>query len=125
MPDLIRLPAMLELVLKLFGQEKDWKPKTYNPGQLGGLDYRFSVSNPFPVQTALTPVPTLPEGVSNLAYYSTAAPAFNYQGYLMWQFWDKESNQLPYMVGTHLGKKKVLNIGGGFASQDHAMEYRE
>lgn len=97
----------------------------YAKGQLGGLDYRFSVSNPFPVQTALTPVPTLPEGVSNLAYYSTSAPAVNYQGYLMWQFWDKESNQLPYMVGTYLGKKKVMNIGGGFATQDHAMEYRE
>jgi hypothetical protein len=29
------------------------------------------------------------------------------------------------MAGTYLGKKKVLNIGGGFSSQEHAMEYRD
>lgn len=97
----------------------------YAKGQLGGLDYRFSVSNPFPVQTALSPVPSLPEGVTNQAYYSTLAPAVNYQGYVMWQFWEKESNQIPYMTGSYLGKKKVFNVGGGFSSQDHAMEYRE
>ena len=97
----------------------------YAKGQLGGLDYRVSVSNPFPIQTALSPVPTLPENVTNIAYYSTAAPAINYQGYFFWQFRDKESNQIPYMTGTYLGKKDVLNIGAGFSTQDHAVEYRE
>ncbi|TDQ18594.1 hypothetical protein DFQ04_0397 [Algoriphagus boseongensis] len=97
----------------------------YAKGQLGKLDYRISVSNPFPVQTALSPVPTLPEGVANIAYYSTMAPAINYQGYFFWQFLDKESNQIPYMTGTYLGKKRVFNIGGGFSTQDHAVEYRE
>ncbi|MBC6365224.1 hypothetical protein [Algoriphagus sp. AK58] len=94
-------------------------------GQLGGLDYRVSVSNPFPIQTALNPVPTLPENVTNIAYYSTSAPAMNYQGYFFWQFRDKEANQIPYMTGTYLGKKNVLNIGAGFSTQDHAVEYRE
>lgn len=97
----------------------------YSKGQLGSLDYRISVSNPFPVQTALSPVPTLPENVSNIAYYSLAAPAINYQGYFFWQFLGKEANQIPYMTGTYLGKKKVFNVGGGFSTQDHAMEYRE
>ncbi len=97
----------------------------YAKGQLGGLDYRVSVSNPFPIQTALSPVPTLPENVFNIAYYSTAAPAINYQGYFFWQFRDQESNQIPYMTGTYLGKKNVLNIGAGFSTQDHAVEYRE
>ncbi|MFN3759807.1 MAG: hypothetical protein ACK4SF_11365 [Algoriphagus aquaeductus] len=94
-------------------------------GQLGSLDYRVSVSNPFPIQTALSPVPTLPENVTNIAYYSTSAPAINYQGYFFWQFRDKEGNQIPYMTGTYLGKKNVLNIGAGFSIQDHAVEYRE
>lgn len=93
-------------------------------GQLGNLDYRISVSNPFPIQTALNPVPTLQENVFDEAFFSKTAPALQYQGYFFWQFWEKESNQFPYMVGTYLGKKKVLNIGGGFASQDHALEYR-
>ncbi|OOG72385.1 hypothetical protein B0E43_15965 [Algoriphagus sp. A40] len=97
----------------------------YAKGQLGKLDYRISVSNPFPVQTALSPIPVLPNNVSNIAYYSAAAPAINYQGYFFWQFLDKEANQIPYMTGTYLGKKRVFNIGGGFSTQDHAMEYRE
>lgn len=97
----------------------------YAKGQLGKLDYRFSASNPFPIQTALSLVPTLPEGRINESFYSKSAPAIQYQGYLFWQFWDRESNQFPYMTGTYLGKKKVLNIGGGFATQDHALEYRE
>jgi hypothetical protein len=96
----------------------------YAKGQVGQLDYRFSISNPFPIQTALNPVPTLPEGVINQAYFSPNAPELKYQGYVMWQFWDKESNQFPYMVGTYLGKKKVLNIGSGFATQSNAVEYR-
>lgn len=94
-------------------------------GQLGRLDYRVSVSNPFPIQTALSPVPTLPEKVTQIAYYSTSAPALHYQGYFFWQFRDKEANQIPYMTGTYLGKKNVLNIGAGFSTQDHAVEYRE
>ena len=94
-------------------------------GQWGALDYRISVSNPFPIQTALNPVPTLPEKVTNIAYYSATAPAVNYQGYFFWQFLDKEVNQVPYMTGTYLGKKQVFNIGGGFSTQDHAVEYRE
>jgi len=97
----------------------------YAKGQLGGLDYRLSASNPFPIQTALNAVPTLPEGVANQAFYSTQAPSIQYQGYFMWQFWEKESNQFPYMVGTYLGKKKVFNIGSGFASQANAVEFRE
>ncbi|MDG1279353.1 MAG: hypothetical protein P8O16_18895 [Algoriphagus sp.] len=96
----------------------------YAKGQLGSFDYRLSASNPFPIQTALSPVPTLPDGVTNQAYYSAQAPSVQYQGYFMWQFWEKESNQFPYMVGTYLGKKKVLNIGSGFASQANAVEYR-
>jgi len=96
----------------------------YAKGQLGQLDYRFSVSNPFPIQTALSPVPALPDGVANQAYYSTTAPELKYQGYVMWQFWDKESNQFPYMTGSYLGKKKVLALGSGFSTQSNAMEYR-
>ena len=101
------------------------KMGVFAKGQLGRLDYRISASNPFPIQTALSPVPTLPDNVTGIAYYSTSAPAMNYQGYFFWQFWDKEANQVPYMTGTYLGKKKVFNLGFGFSSQDHAVEFRE
>ncbi|MES2837768.1 MAG: hypothetical protein V4667_09620 [Bacteroidota bacterium] len=96
----------------------------YAKGKVSGFDYRFSASNPFPVQTALSPVATLPATQVNTAYYSTKAPKLQYQGYAMWQFLDKESNLLPYMIGSYLGKKRVLNIGAGFLNQKEAMWYR-
>jgi hypothetical protein len=96
----------------------------YAKGKIGGLDYRVSVSNPFPIQNALTTVATLPATGTNTAYYSPKAPELQYQGYVMWQFLDKESNQVPYMIGSYLGKKRMLNVGGGFAYQKDAMWYR-
>lgn len=99
----------------------------YAKGQIGGLDYRFSASNPFPVQTTTTvagasAVSTLTG--TNIAAFSTKAPEMQYQGYIKWQFFDKESNLLPYSAGSYLGKKRVLNVGGGFAYQKNAMWYR-
>lgn len=35
-------------------------------------------------------------------------------GYFAWEFFDKESNLLPFTVGTYVGTKKVLNLGAGF-----------
>ena len=94
----------------------------YAKGQIKGLDYRLSLANPFPVQNSLSSVAAL-SGTNNAAY-STKAPELNYQGYIMWQFLDKESNQLPYMAGSYLGKKRILNIGTGFQYQKNAMWYR-
>lgn len=113
----------------------------YAKGKIKGFDYRVSLSNPFPVQNALTPVATLPPasiqtvtgtqtvitvpvGAFNTSYYSTKAPELQYQGYFMYQFLDKESNQLPYNIGSYLGKKRILNLGTGFAYQKNAMWYR-
>jgi hypothetical protein len=112
-------------------------------GKIGSFDYRLSAANPYPVQTASTNaigaggVAALPAAASatapvitkeaayNTAYFSTRAPGLNYQGYFMWQFLDKESNQTPYMNGSYLGKKRVFNIGGGFQYQQNAMTYRQ
>lgn len=96
----------------------------YAKGKIGAFDYRVSAANPFPVQNAITAVTPLPATGSNTAYYSPKAPKLMYQGYFMWQFLDKESNQLPYMIGSYLGKKRVFNIGAGFAHQNDAMWYR-
>lgn len=96
----------------------------YAKGKIGGLDYRFAAANPFQVQNALSTVASLPSDELNTAYYSPKAPKLQYQGYVMWQFFEKESNQLPYMTGSYLGKKRVLNIGSGFAVQKDAMWYR-
>ncbi|HOZ86838.1 MAG TPA: hypothetical protein PL029_03720 [Bacteroidia bacterium] len=104
----------------------------YAKGKIGAFDYRLSAANPFPVQNALSPMTALPASDSpaaasttNTAYFSNRAPEMNYQGYFMWQFLDKESNQLPYMNGSYLGKKRVLNLGAGFQHQNNAMTYRK
>ncbi|MBS1634546.1 MAG: hypothetical protein JST26_01400 [Bacteroidetes bacterium] len=98
----------------------------YAKGKIRGFDYRLSVANPFPIQNALTTVATLPASptATNTAYFSSRAPELQYNGYFMWQFLDKESNQLPYMTGSYLGKKRILNIGAGFTYQKNAMWYR-
>ncbi len=101
----------------------------YAKGKISGFDYRLSVANPFPVQTTTTipgggAVAALPATGTNTAYYSPKAPELNYQGYFMWQFLEKESNQVPYMTGSYLGKKRVFNIGSGFQYQKNAMWYR-
>lgn len=95
----------------------------YAKGQIGSFDYRFSAANPFPVQTSLSPVAAL-TGTNNAAF-STKAPELQYAGYVKWQFFDKESNLLPYSPGSYLGKKHVLNIGAGFTYQKDAMWYRK
>jgi len=102
----------------------------YAKGKLGRFDYRLSSANPYPVQNSLSPVQTIPTGTAattatNVAYFSAKAPEMNYQGYFMWQFLDKESNQVPYMIGSYLGKKRVFNIGTGFQYQKDAMAYRK
>ncbi|GLB49136.1 hypothetical protein Y10_15040 [Neptunitalea sp. Y10] len=37
-----------------------------------------------------------------------------YSGYFDFNFFDQESNFLPFKVGTYLGGKKVFNVGAGF-----------
>ncbi|MCD6068623.1 MAG: hypothetical protein K0S33_3449 [Bacteroidetes bacterium] len=98
-------------------------------GKLGGFDYRLAVTNPFPIQNTVsgtgTTTTSMPATGIGTSYYSTKAPDLHYQGYFMWQFLEKESNQLPYMTGSYLGKKRVLNIGSGFAYQKDAMWHRD
>jgi hypothetical protein len=94
----------------------------YAKGQIGGLDYRIAAANAFPVQNSLTTVAAL-SGI-NSAAFSTKAPEMQYQGYVKWQFFDKESNLLPYSAGSYLGKKRILNVGGGYTYQKDAMWYR-
>ena len=95
----------------------------YAKGKIGKVDYRFSVSKPFPVQTALSKVDELPLTEINRAYSSTRAPKVNTAGYVFYQFFDEESNQLPYMTGTYLGAKKILNVGAGFQFEKDAFWY--
>ena len=80
----------------------------YAKGQVGILDYRVAVNKPFAFGVKndgaiVSPIAT-----------NVFTESWSTQGYVAYQFWDKESNVLPFFVGTYLGAKKVLNIGAGF-----------
>ncbi len=94
------------------------KLSVYAKGKLGKLDYRVAVSKPFDVLNA----PNAPGAISTYhSNFSLRPSQPQYEGYLMYQFWDQEDNTIPYMTGTYLGTKNVFNIGGGFMWQPQAM----
>lgn len=86
----------------------------YAKGKLGKIDYRFNVSEPFYTNTSKVISTT----VANYSPYNVQKL---YAGYASYQFFDQESNVLPYTVGSYLGSKKVFNIGAGFSVNKDAM----
>ncbi len=94
------------------------KLSIYARGQLGKFDYRVILSDPFPVGTNGAAIPAL----SNNAAFAQEGHHKQYQGFFMWNFFDKESHTTPYMTGTYLGKKKIFNLEAGFITQKNATE---
>ncbi|VXB06861.1 conserved exported hypothetical protein [Flavobacterium sp. 9AF] len=93
------------------------KLSIYAKGKLGKFDYRLVMSQPMAIQKS-----SAYTGVINTNWaFSAAPPKMQWNGYFQYQFKDQESNTTPYMTGTYLGKKKVLNIGAGFIYQKDAM----
>lgn len=89
------------------------------------LDYRVAVNFPFALNktNGLGALDTVlsRNGLVNSSYRLGGQPNKAFTGYFNYQFWDLESNLLPYNVGTYLGTKKVFNIGAGFYQQSNAM----
>lgn len=97
------------------------KLSLYARGQVGPIDYRLAISDPFPIQTSATAPPAL----SPYSNFAQKGHHKQFQGLFLYQFFDKESNQTPgYMTGTYLGKKKIFNLEGGFITQKAAMWHR-
>lgn len=98
----------------------------YAKGQLGKLDYRVSINKPFVsgVSGAAkgSTLTAQAKGAETSVNIMSEKPAF--QAYANYMIWDKESNVLPFFVGTYLGAKKVMNIGAGFYSQGEVTGYR-
>lgn len=93
------------------------KLSVYARGQLGRFDYRIVLSDPFPVTTNGQTLPP----VGTAATFAQTGHHKQYQGFFMFNFFDKEANTTPYMTGTYLGKKKIFNLEAGFISQNNAM----
>ncbi|MCL7753627.1 porin [Polaribacter sp. Z022] len=80
-------------------------------GQVGKIDYRLSFGNPI----AVTNIPS--GGVD----FANNRPRIKTSSYVMYQFFEHESNKSAYPTGTYLQAKKVFNIGAGFQFQEKAM----
>jgi hypothetical protein len=94
------------------------KLSLYARGQIGHLDYRVALTDPFPIQTSGTTLPTYGPN----AIYALKGHHKQFQGFFMWQFFDKEAHQTPgYNTGTYLGAKKIVNLEVGFITQKNAM----
>lgn len=88
----------------------------YAKGQLNRFDYRVSLTQPF--RNGVNPF-TETTKTTNAFNNIVAAKngftgSFAPQAYFQYMFKDIESNLLPFQAGTHLGAKKVFNIGAGF-----------
>ncbi len=82
-------------------------------GKYDKLEYRFSVNKPFATNLAPVDVANVNDAV---AVDNNGNAKWSKAGYVEYQFFDSESNFLPYKVGSYLGTKKMLNVGAGFYS---------
>lgn len=97
------------------------KLSLYARGQVGKLNYRVVLSDPFPITTnGITPPP-----LSSNASFSQKGHTKQYQSLFIYNLFDKEPHTTPYMTGTYLGKKKILNLEAGFITQSKAMWTKE
>ena len=95
----------------------DRKLSVFARGQIGKLDYRVVLSDPFPITTNGAAQPP----ISQNATFAQQGHTKQAQTYLQWQFLEKEGHTTPYMTGTYLGKKKIFNIAAGAIYQPDAM----
>ncbi len=93
------------------------KLSVFAKGKLGKLDYRVQMAQPMSIKKMAGYNPTITEKSS----FSSKPPKMQFNGYFQYQFLDQESNQTPYLTGTYLGQKKVLNLGAGITYQKDAM----
>ncbi len=86
----------------------------YAKGKAGLFDYRVAVTRPF------EPNVGPPTAMGN---YNPFANTWAYAGYFQLQFWELESNVLPFTTGTYLGTRRIMNLGTGFYVQPKGVAY--
>ncbi len=88
----------------------------YAKGSFGNFSYQVSVNESITnnLQEAVDPVANGSAVYAGRRLLGSKDAGKNFAGYFEYNFMDKESNFLPYKVGTYLGGKKVFNVGAGF-----------
>lgn len=86
-------------------------------GQIGPIDYRVALSDPFPVTTNGAPLQPL----GSSATFAQVGHSLQRQAYVIYQFADHEPHQVSNMAGTYYGQKNIFNVAAGFMHQPRAM----
>lgn len=98
------------------------KLAVYSRGQIGKVNYRIAIADPFPIETS----GAAPAGLGINSVFAQKRHKNQFDGLLVYNFFDTEDNTVPgYMTGTYLGKRKVFNLEAGFISQKNATWRRE
>ena len=97
----------------------------YARGQIGKLDYRVYMSNPFPISSNGATPPTLSKNaqfVNPNVFPNGQGPGISnqYGGYFAYNIFENETHTTPYMPGTYLGTKKIWNVAFGGIYQQNA-----
>lgn len=86
-------------------------------GEYDKINYRFAVNKPF----ATNQQPKVGQTVDN-----NQSGKLSYSGYVMYNFFEKETGSTAFLPGFYLGTKKVVNVGAGFyTSKDGALSQPE
>ncbi len=86
-------------------------------GQYGKFTYNISLDAPLANSLDVPDIPTVPNGETlYTGRFESDEASWLTQGYFKWDFFDVESCVLPYRVGSHLGKLRVLSVGAGFVN---------
>ncbi len=86
---------------------------------IGKFNYQVAVNESITdnLQAGATPVNGGPAIYSGRRLLGSKDAGKNFAGYFDYNILDKESQFLPYKVGSYLGAKEIFNIGGGFFVQ--------
>lgn len=91
-------------------------------GQVAGLDYRISLNKPFRTDRDPDPISEDNPNPNPMSEYLGETNTLSVAGYVEYQFLDKESDSLPYKVGTYIGSKTIFNLGFGFYYHPDSMQ---
>ncbi len=88
----------------------------YAKGAFGKLQYRVSIneSGTNNLQEGTDPSANGPAVYAGRRLLGSKDAGKNFAGYFDYNFFDQESNFLPYKVGSYIGSKKIFNVGAGF-----------
>ncbi len=86
-------------------------------GQIGPIDYRVALSDPFPVTTNGQTQPP----ISAASNFAQIGHTLQQQAYVIYQFRDHEPHTLSNLAGTYYGTRNVFNVAAGVIYQPRAM----